>query len=144
MFSWRFSSGKTQTSVFFDDTHTHIYYIYCSLQVGCHSQWFMLDSVVSTVDTVWLTLAIHGFSALRNRCQVSLIAHALILVRYHKQARAVFTAVQWLCKIASNRSSLLIAMELELERMLSDSRDNDCIIQRSHVWLMLTTLYQPC
>ena len=87
---------------------------YCSLQVGCHSQWFMLDSVVSTVDTVWLTLAIHGFSAF-----VSLIAHALILVRYHKQARAVFTVVQWLCKIASNRSSLLIAMELELERMLS-------------------------
>ena len=51
----------------------------------------------------------------------------LILVRYHKQARAVFTVVQWLCKIASNRSSLLIAMELELERMLSDSRDNDCV-----------------
>ena len=50
--------------------------VYCSLQVGCHSQWFMLDSVVSTVDTVWLTLAIHGFSALRNRYHMSLIAHA--------------------------------------------------------------------
>ena len=87
------------------------HFLYCSLQVGCHSQWFILDSVVSTVDTVWLTLAIHGFSALRNRYHVSLIAHALILVRYHKQARAVFTVVQWLCKIAPNRSSLLIAME---------------------------------
>ena len=85
-----------------------------------------------------------SFSALRNRYHMSLIAHALILVRYHKQARAVFTVVQWLCKIASNRSSLLIAMELELERMLSDSRDNDWVIQRSHVWLRLTTLYQPC
>ena len=94
----------------------------------------MLDSVVSTVDTVWLTLAIHGFSVLRNHYHMSLIAHALILVHYHKQARAVFTVVQWLCKIASNRSSLLIAMELELEHMLSDSHDNDCVIQRSHVW----------
>ena len=75
----------------------------------------MLDSVVSTVDTVWLTLAIHGFSVLRNRYHMSLIPYALILVRYHKQARAVFTLVQWLCTIASNRSSLLIAMELELE-----------------------------
>ena len=100
----------------------------------------MLDSVVSMIDVMWLALAIHGFSALRNRYHVSLIAHALILVRYHKQARAVFNVVQWLCKIASNRSSLLIAMELELERMLSDSRDNDCVIQRSHVWLRLTTL----
>ena len=45
---------------------------HCSLQVGCHSQWFMLDSVVSTVDTVWLTLAIHGFSVLRNHYHVSL------------------------------------------------------------------------
>ena len=102
----------------------------------------MLDSVVSTVDMVWLALAIHGFSVLRNCYHVSLIAYAL--VRYHKQA--VFTLVQWLCKIASNRSSLLITieLELELERMLSDSRDNDCVIQRSHVWLRLTTLYQPC
>ena len=40
---------------------------YCSLQVGCHSQWIMLDSVVSMVDIVWLALAIHGLSALRNR-----------------------------------------------------------------------------
>ena len=51
---------------------------YCSLQVGCHSQWFMLDSVVSMVDTVWLTLAIHGFSVLRNHNHVSLRAYALI------------------------------------------------------------------
>ena len=27
--------------------------IYCSLQVGCHSQWFMLDSVVNLSHT-WL------------------------------------------------------------------------------------------
>ena len=38
----------------------------------------MLDGVVSTVDTVWLTLAIHGFSALRNRYHLSLIAHAAL------------------------------------------------------------------
>ena len=74
----------------------------------------MLDSVVSTVDIVWLALAIHGFSVLRNRYHVSLIPYALILVRYHKQARAVFTLVQWLCTIAFNRSSLLIVMELAL------------------------------
>ena len=98
---------------------------YCSLQVGCHRQWFMLDSVVSTVDIVWLALAIHGFPVLRNRYHVSLIPYALILVRYHKQARAVFTLVQWLCTIAFNRSSLLIVMELELEHMLLDSRDYD-------------------
>ena len=96
---------------------------YCSLQVGCHSQWFMLDSVVSTVDTVWLTLAIHGFSALCNRYHVSLIAHALILVRYHKQARAVFTVVQWLCKIASNRSSLLIASDGRYDTKTIDTTD---------------------
>ena len=51
---------------------------------------------------VWLALcklAIHGFSVLRNHYHVSLSAHGLILVRYHKQA--VFTLVQWLCKIAS-------------------------------------------
>ena len=37
---------------------------------------------------VWLALcklAIHGFSALRNRHHMSLIAYALVLVRYHKQ-----------------------------------------------------------
>ena len=104
----------------------------------------MFDSVVSMVDIVWLALAIHGFSVLRNRYHMSLIPYAIILVRYHKQARAVFTLVQSLCTIVSNRSSLLIAKELELECMLLDSRDNDCVIQRSHVWLRLTTLYQPC
>ena len=97
-----------------DSAVKYVSSLYCSLQVGCHSQWFMLDSVVSMVDIVWSALAIHGFSVLRNRYHVSLIAYALILVRYHKQARAVFTLVQWLCKIASNRSSLLIAIELEL------------------------------
>ena len=55
-----------------------LYTAVCKLVVIVNGSWFMLDSVVSTVDTVWLTLAIHGFSVLRNHYHMSLRAYSLI------------------------------------------------------------------
>ena len=77
--------------------------MYCSLQVGCHSQWFILDIVVSTVDIVWFLCITQSLS----RETDSIWSLIDILVPYHKQA--VFTLVQWLCKIASNTEKPCIA-----------------------------------
>ena len=54
--------------------HMQLHHVmYCSLQVGCHSQWFMLDSVVSTVDIVWLAslYSRESDSTCSNSCALS-------------------------------------------------------------------------